>query len=162
MSRNNQSDPEAFRQDLMNIAKTTLSSKILTGDKEKFAKIAVDAVLRLKGSTNLEHIQVRPSPAAATNTPPPPPGPPRPAAPGGRRLGPTGAPASREPYFRPEAPPRAPRLRLPFPPAATGAQPSPPPPEPYPSLPAFSPVSVRSSRRLAAASRTATWMRGSS
>lgn len=55
---NNQADPEAFRQDLLNIAQTTLSSKILTGDKVKFAKIAVDAVLRLKGSTNLEHIQV--------------------------------------------------------------------------------------------------------
>lgn len=52
------SNPEKFRQDLIAIAKTTLSSKILSQDKEHFAKLAVDAVLRLKGSTNLEHIQI--------------------------------------------------------------------------------------------------------
>ncbi|KAL6884599.1 hypothetical protein ACP4OV_010535 [Aristida adscensionis] len=39
---------------LMNIAMTTLSYKILSQDKEYFAELAVDAVLRLKGSTNLE------------------------------------------------------------------------------------------------------------
>lgn len=32
----------------MNIAMTTLSSKILSQDKEYFAELAVDAVLRLK------------------------------------------------------------------------------------------------------------------
>ena len=46
----NVADPVRFRQDLMNIAKTTLSSKILTGDKEHFANLAVDAILRLKGA----------------------------------------------------------------------------------------------------------------
>ncbi|KAM3374173.1 hypothetical protein P3S68_012887 [Capsicum galapagoense] len=35
-------------QDLMNIAMTTLSSKILSQDKEHFAKLSVDAVMRLK------------------------------------------------------------------------------------------------------------------
>ncbi|KAL0323232.1 UNVERIFIED_CONTAM: T-complex protein 1 subunit beta [Sesamum angustifolium] len=40
------------------IAMTTLSSKILSQDKEHFAKLAVDAVMRLKGSTNLEAIQI--------------------------------------------------------------------------------------------------------
>ncbi|CAI0382262.1 unnamed protein product [Linum tenue] len=55
---------EKFKMDLMKIAKTTLSSKILSQDKEHFAKLAVDAVLRLKvkgllqGSTNLESIQI--------------------------------------------------------------------------------------------------------
>lgn len=49
---------EALREDLINIAKTTLSSKVLSGDKEYFAKLAVDAVLRLRGSTNLESIQI--------------------------------------------------------------------------------------------------------
>lgn len=39
---------EKFRSDLMNIARTTLSSKILSQDKEHFAKLAVDAVMRLK------------------------------------------------------------------------------------------------------------------
>lgn len=52
------SNPEKFRQDLISIAKTTLSSKILSQDKDHFAELAVDAVLRLKGSTNLEHIQI--------------------------------------------------------------------------------------------------------
>ena len=42
----------------MNIARTTLSSKILTHDKDHFAELAVDAVLRLKGSTNLESINI--------------------------------------------------------------------------------------------------------
>ena len=49
---------EAFRADLLNIARTTLSSKILTHDKDHFAKLAVDAVMRLKGSGNLEMIQL--------------------------------------------------------------------------------------------------------
>jgi T-complex protein 1 subunit beta len=49
---------EQFHKDLMNIARTTLSSKILTHDKDHFAKLAVDAVLRLKGSGNLEMIQL--------------------------------------------------------------------------------------------------------
>ncbi|KAL8494280.1 hypothetical protein ACS0TY_025178 [Phlomoides rotata] len=44
--------------DLMKIAQTTLSSKILSQDKEHFAKLVVDAVMRLKGSTNLESIQI--------------------------------------------------------------------------------------------------------
>lgn len=43
---------------MINIAKTTLSSKVLSVDKEKFANLAVDAVLRLKGSTNLDNIQI--------------------------------------------------------------------------------------------------------
>ncbi|MES1916631.1 MAG: T-complex protein 1 subunit beta, partial [Cercozoa sp. M6MM] len=54
----NSADEEAFRRDLINIARTTLSSKILTVHKEQFAQLAVDAVLRLKGSTNLDHIQI--------------------------------------------------------------------------------------------------------
>ncbi|TPX40832.1 hypothetical protein SeMB42_g03086 [Synchytrium endobioticum] len=54
----NSKDSERFRRDLINIAKTTLSSKVLSQDKEYFAKLAVDAVLRLKGSTNLDNIQI--------------------------------------------------------------------------------------------------------
>lgn len=54
----NVSDGEAFRRDLENIAMTTLSSKILTGDKEHFARLAVDAILRLKGSGNLDAIHL--------------------------------------------------------------------------------------------------------
>ena len=47
-----------FREDLMNIARTTISSKILSQHKDFFAKLAVDAVLRLKGSGNLDAIQI--------------------------------------------------------------------------------------------------------
>lgn len=55
---NNSDDPVKFRKDLINIARTTLSSKVLSQDKEHFAELAVDAVLRLKGSTNLNNIQI--------------------------------------------------------------------------------------------------------
>ncbi|KAM3137102.1 T-complex protein 1 subunit beta [Paramecium bursaria] len=47
-----------FHEDLLKIARTTLSSKLLLQDRDHFAKLAVDAVLRLKGSSNLEYIQV--------------------------------------------------------------------------------------------------------
>jgi T-complex protein 1 subunit beta len=52
------SDQEKFREDLFNIAMTTLSSKLLKHDKEKFARLAVDSVLRLKGSTELDLIKI--------------------------------------------------------------------------------------------------------
>lgn len=51
-------DKETFREALLNIARTTLSSKLLNKDKEKFSALAVDAVLRLEGSTDLNLIQV--------------------------------------------------------------------------------------------------------
>eukprot|EP00884_Botryococcus_braunii_P019647 jgi/Botrbrau1/6366/Bobra.0098s0025.1 len=55
---NNAADPVQFRKDLLNIARTTLSSKILTNDKDHFAELAVDAVLRLKGKHTLEAINI--------------------------------------------------------------------------------------------------------
>jgi Chaperonin GroEL (HSP60 family) len=51
-------DSAQFHEDLLNIARTTLSSKILSQHKEYFSKLAVDAVLRLKGSGNLSAIQI--------------------------------------------------------------------------------------------------------
>jgi T-complex protein 1 subunit beta len=54
----NRKNIEAFREDLENIARTTLSSKVVSQDKNHFAKLVVDAILRLKGSTNLESIQI--------------------------------------------------------------------------------------------------------
>lgn len=54
----NGADEVKFRQDLLNIARTTLSSKVLAQARDHFANIAVDAVLRLRGSTNLDHIQI--------------------------------------------------------------------------------------------------------
>lgn len=57
-ARDHADDPVKFREDLLNIAKTTLSSKLLTQEKDHFAELAVNAVLRLKGSSNLDHIQI--------------------------------------------------------------------------------------------------------
>jgi T-complex protein 1 subunit beta len=54
----NGADEKLFREDLLNIARTTLSSKLLFVEKDHFALLAVDAVLRLKGSGNLDYIQV--------------------------------------------------------------------------------------------------------
>uniref|UniRef100_A0A3P8PGI6 T-complex protein 1 subunit beta n=1 Tax=Astatotilapia calliptera TaxID=8154 RepID=A0A3P8PGI6_ASTCA len=51
-------DPARFQEDLLNIARTTLSSKLLTHHKDHFAKLAVNAVMRLKGSGNLEAIHI--------------------------------------------------------------------------------------------------------
>jgi len=58
ISWNNAEDEDKFREDLMNIARTTLSSKILPDDREHFAALAVDAVMRLQGSQNLDHIKI--------------------------------------------------------------------------------------------------------
>jgi len=58
MTMDHKDDPVAFREDLLQIARTTLSSKLLTHEKEHFATLAVDAVLRLQGSGNLDYIQI--------------------------------------------------------------------------------------------------------
>mmetsp|Transcript_34656 Transcript_34656/g.83721 ORF Transcript_34656/g.83721 Transcript_34656/m.83721 type:complete len:534 (+) Transcript_34656:96-1697(+) len=52
------SEKDKFRDDLMNIARTTLSSKLLVHEKDHFAGLAVDAILRLKGHPNLDLVQV--------------------------------------------------------------------------------------------------------
>ena len=57
-TQDHSSDAEKFKDDLMNIARTTLSSKILSQHKEYFSKLAVDAILRLKGSGELTAIQL--------------------------------------------------------------------------------------------------------
>lgn len=57
-ARDNADNEEKFRDDLFNIARTTLSSKLLTHDKDYFSNLAVDAVMRLKKSGNLDHIQI--------------------------------------------------------------------------------------------------------
>jgi len=58
LSFDNSADEAKFHEDLMNIARTTISSKLLTQEKEQFAKLAVDAVLRLNGASNLDLIQI--------------------------------------------------------------------------------------------------------
>jgi len=54
----NSADEAAFKKDLKNIAMTTLSSKLLLHDREQFANLAVDAVMRLKGSGNMDYIKL--------------------------------------------------------------------------------------------------------
>jgi T-complex protein 1 subunit beta len=51
-------DEEEFRKDLFKIAKTTLSSKIVRNSHDKFANLAVDAIMRVRKSGDLELIQV--------------------------------------------------------------------------------------------------------
>jgi T-complex protein 1 subunit beta len=55
---NHSHNQEAFKKDLLAIARTTLSSKVLSQDRNHFAELACDAVLRLKGSSDLSHIQI--------------------------------------------------------------------------------------------------------
>ncbi|RRT48787.1 hypothetical protein B296_00027026 [Ensete ventricosum] len=55
--KDNKQDPDKFKSDLMKIAMTTLSSKILSQDKEHFAKLAC-ILPTIQGSTNLESIQI--------------------------------------------------------------------------------------------------------
>mmetsp|Transcript_26306 Transcript_26306/g.81924 ORF Transcript_26306/g.81924 Transcript_26306/m.81924 type:complete len:486 (-) Transcript_26306:127-1584(-) len=57
-AEDNAQNQDAFRQDLLNIAKTTLSSKLLTHEKDHFAELAVDSVLRLGGDLNLDYIHM--------------------------------------------------------------------------------------------------------
>jgi len=51
-------DEEKFKADLKNIAMTTLSSKLLKSERDKFAELAVQSVLRLKGSGNMDYIKI--------------------------------------------------------------------------------------------------------
>jgi len=51
-------DEEKFKADLKNIAMTTLSSKLLKSERDKFADLAVQSVLRLKGSGNMDYIKI--------------------------------------------------------------------------------------------------------
>lgn len=51
-------DPATLKEQLLTIAKTTLSSKIISESNDLFAKLCVDAVLRLKSSGNLDSIQI--------------------------------------------------------------------------------------------------------
>merc|ERR1712180_471312 len=48
VAQDNGSDEEKFRNDLFNIARTTLSSKLLTQHKDFFANICVDAIMKIK------------------------------------------------------------------------------------------------------------------
>merc|ERR1712142_136936 len=59
-AQDNQKDAEKFKTDLFNIARTTLSSKLLTQHKDFFAEICVNAILKIKGDpkATLDSIQI--------------------------------------------------------------------------------------------------------
>lgn len=57
-AEDNRDDAVKFRADMVNIARTTLSSKILSSSKDYFAELATSAILRMKGSTDLQNIQI--------------------------------------------------------------------------------------------------------
>lgn len=57
-AEDNANNEEQFRKDLINVARTTLSSKILAPVKDHFAELSVNAMLRLGGSTDLGNIQI--------------------------------------------------------------------------------------------------------
>ena len=61
---NDFSDKEKYYNDLINIAKTTLSSKLVTHEKELFSKMVVDAVLRLGENPSLDLIHIIKKPGA--------------------------------------------------------------------------------------------------
>merc|ERR1712028_128082 len=65
LATDNGKDPVKFREDLLKIAKTTLSSKLLKHEKDHYATLAVNAVLRLGGKPNLDYIQVIKKPGAS-------------------------------------------------------------------------------------------------
>ncbi|CAF4454050.1 unnamed protein product, partial [Rotaria sp. Silwood2] len=50
--KNNSSNLEQFKSDLMNIARTTLSSKILQEKKDHLSKLCVDAILKIHNKTD--------------------------------------------------------------------------------------------------------------
>jgi len=62
MAARGENTEDNIRQNLLRIAETTLSSKLVTYEKKHFAKLAVDAIMRLNSSSrdsrNLNHIQV--------------------------------------------------------------------------------------------------------
>jgi len=60
VAQDNGSDEEKFRNDLFNIARTTLSSKLLTQHKDFFANICVDAIMKIRADpkATLESIQI--------------------------------------------------------------------------------------------------------
>ena len=68
-TRGDVNNEEVVRQNLTRIAETTLSSKLVTYEKKHFAKLAVDAVMRLNSSTtdsrNLNHIHILKKPGGS-------------------------------------------------------------------------------------------------
>jgi len=68
-ARGDVNQEEIMRQNLTRIAETTLSSKLVTYEKKHFAKLAVDAVMRLSksktDSRNLNHIQILKKPGGS-------------------------------------------------------------------------------------------------
>merc|ERR1712241_710700 len=66
LGEDNSADKEKFRKDLINVAKTTLNSKIVASGGshlDHFAQLAVDAILKIKTNA-IESIQIIKKPGA--------------------------------------------------------------------------------------------------
>ena len=57
-AKTNEEDPKKFREDLIKVASTTLNSKVLAMEREKFAEIAVSAIERLRDPTRIDAISI--------------------------------------------------------------------------------------------------------
>ena len=71
VSQNHSSDAVTFRQDLINIARTTLSSKILTQDKEMFSEVRAEEGPRSSVAAKLRRPGLESQPPPALCSPPP-------------------------------------------------------------------------------------------
>jgi len=58
IAKDHSQDPAAFHADLVRVAGTTLNSKVLSMEHDKFAEMAVEAVERLKDTTRLDAISI--------------------------------------------------------------------------------------------------------
>ncbi|EAX92612.1 chaperonin, putative [Trichomonas vaginalis G3] len=57
-AKDNSVDNTKFREDLLNVARTTLNSKVLAMERDHFAEIAVSAVERLRDPSRLDAISI--------------------------------------------------------------------------------------------------------
>lgn len=57
-AKSNEANPTAFHNDLVKVASTTLNSKILNMERDKFAEMAVQAIERLKDPSRIDAISI--------------------------------------------------------------------------------------------------------
>jgi T-complex protein 1 subunit beta len=57
-AKDNSGDPVEFRKDLVRVASTTLNSKVLAMERDKFAEITVKAIERLKDPSRIDAISI--------------------------------------------------------------------------------------------------------
>ncbi len=66
------SDPQKQREMLMHCAGTALNSKLISHQKDFFAKIAVDSIMHLDDNLDLKNIGIKRIPGGSITVKPPP------------------------------------------------------------------------------------------